>query len=61
MQGFHGSFFLSELLVKKGISEEEKRKIAVSSTALGMIAIAIGTEGNNHKLSEELENLDKYV
>lgn len=55
------SQFLSELLDQKGITEDEQRKIIVTCTALNMIAVALTSEGSNHKLSEEMENLDKYV
>jgi hypothetical protein len=55
------SHFLSELLDKKGITEEEQRKIIITCAALNMIEVALATEGSNHKLAEEMENLDKYV
>jgi len=53
--------FLSELLDQKGVTEEEQRKIIVTSAALNMITVALASDASNHKLSEEMENLDKYV
>ena len=55
------SQLLSELLDKKGITEQEQTKIIVTCTALNMIAVALTSEGSTHKLSEEMDNLDKYV
>ena len=53
--------FLSELLDKKGITEEEQSKIIITCAALNLIEVALATEGSSHKLAEEMENLDKYV
>jgi len=52
---------LSELLKQKGLSEDEKRKIILTTTALNLIAVAVGKEGSNHKLSEEMHKLEDYV
>jgi hypothetical protein len=43
--------FLSELLDKKGETERDQSKI-ITCAALNMIAVALATEGSNHKLTE---------
>ena len=52
---------LSELLDKEDISEEERKRIIITSTALNMISIAVNTADSNHRLADEMNNLEKYV
>ena len=52
---------LMELHDRKNLSDERKQKISVTSAALNLITVAIGTEGSTHKLADEMDRLDDYV
>lgn len=52
---------LTGLLKNKKRNEDEKDKIIIASAALDLIGYAISKENSQHKLSEEMDNLGKYV
>ncbi|MFN3984933.1 MAG: hypothetical protein ACK4KV_05565 [Rhodocyclaceae bacterium] len=52
---------MADMLAEKNIAADQRRRLVAVSAALDMVAVAVGTQGTSHRLSEEMQNLDKYV
>ena len=52
---------LLSLLEEKKPPTDVQRKVIIANAALDLITIAITTQGSNHSLAEEMENMPKYV
>ena len=52
---------LEVLYDQRNLSIEEKRNIAATSLALELISTAVSKQNSDHKLAEEMNNLDRYV
>jgi hypothetical protein len=50
-----------KLLEDKSLSAEQKRRIIATSIALKLIAAVVTANNSTYKLSEEMQNLEKYV
>jgi hypothetical protein len=50
-----------KLLEDKSLSGDQKRRIISTSIALKLISAVVTANNSTYKLSEEMQNLEKYV
>jgi hypothetical protein len=50
-----------KLLEDKSISADHKRRIIATSIALRLISSVVTSNNSAYKLSEEMQNLEKYI
>lgn len=60
MSGSTSHDSLLQLLDNKSLSPQQRMRIIATATALDMIVLVL-TRSNDHKLADEMQNLQKYA